>query len=856
MFFLVAVFLVSLVLSVFLTPKPKITDAVSGKLNDFNFPRANYGAPVPRIYGTVKFKAPNTIWSGDFAAIAIKKKVKTGLFSSKQQTIGYKYSVGFDLAVCLGPGFVFRRLWAGTYELWNGCLSSTNCENTITINLPELFGGQDKGGGFVAQVGLYCGGFDQSRDPYLAAKVDPNVPAYVGIAHMVFRGVPKSNLANSNNPIALWLGLKNKSGTGAYIGNQTSLQPIYVEGAMFTNSLGSPFHIMGNGLDANPVEVLYDLQVNDWGNLNVSTDLIDVVQWRAVAKTIFDENNGISIVVGNASKGGDLAKEILSQINATIFEDPATGKFQLVLIREDYDIDDLPVLGPGEIMKLSNFTKMLWADTYNRIRVKYTDRANGFQEDAVALAEDFANIRFQGAARSFEVTFNGVYEAQLANDLAARELSNVNVPLYSCELTLDRLAANLRPGSPFVLNWPEYGIEQLVCRIRKFGLGTLQDGTITASVVQDRFSVNATVIAPPSASTYTPPDYSPKPITDYTLFELPYLLDRVSGTASGQGNAKIAVFASAPSGASAVFNAFIVGTPDDAEVLEAAEYTNSAKLAEALPRFGGFVAAVVPTLTIDTLVQGGENFPLLSGSEAAARTGQGLFMLNGEFLAYEDFADNEDGTFSLLNVHRALLDTAWHGGAIGDVLYFFDGQEGFYDDEVPIGIELQTYLQDVSAGGNYPVADAARIAFTPAGRAALPLPADALALDGERASNSRYVPGAAPLLTFAGRDALSDPTAIDFEGDAPEAAAGVTYALDIADAAGKVLASVDPFASGDAVPLPADYSGAAVLRLWSKRDGLASFEPAEYPLLILPPAAVTIDGEQLTIDAAGVEIDA
>ena len=827
MFFLVAIFVAALVISLVLTPKPKITDAVSGKLNDFSFPRASYGAPVPRIYGTVKFKAPNTIWSGDFRANAIKKKVKTGLFSSKKQTIGFKYEIGFDLAVCLGPGFSFRRIWAGQYELWNGCL--TACTNVVHVNQPNLFGGEEKGGGFVGDIALYCGNFDQPRDPYLAATVDPNVPAYVGVAHMVFRR--------------------------CYIGNQTSLQPIYVEGSMFTNSLQTAFGIMLNGLDANPIEVLYDLHVNDWGNLGVDASRIDVAQWRLIAAKIYNENNGMSIIVANGSKGGDLAKEILAQINATMFEDPATGLFQLVLLREDYDFDDLPVLGPGEITKLSNFTKMLWPDTYNRVRVKFTDRDNGFKEDAVAIAEDFANIRYQGQPRSFEAMFNSVYDGVLANQLAARELSNVNIPLYSCELELTRIAANLRPGSPFVLHWPEYSIDMLVCRIRRFGLGKLQDGSITASVVQDLFSVNKTVILPPSGSTYTPPDYSPKAITERVIFELPYFLDYNSG-ASGPGNSKVAVFAHKPGPASVVFNGWIVGTEEDAEVLSNSPYTNSAKLSADLPRFEGFVDAMLPTLNIEALTQGDDLFPLFEGSEASVRTGRGLFMLNGELLAYETFVDNEDGTYTLSNVHRALVDTAWHGGEAGDVLYFFDGQEGFLEDELPTGQQFELYLQDVASGGTYLAANAARIPYTPAGRAAMPLPADALALDGDRKANSAFLAGSAPLLTWNARATLADPTAVDLEADAAEAPVDVTYALDVTNGAGVVVASVEPIASGDPVPLPPEAAGNTVLRLWTKRDGVASFEPAEYPVAVYLAGAILIDGAPLSVDGVGVEADA
>lgn len=827
MFFLIAAFVVGLVVSLVAAPKTKLQNAESGKLNDFSFPRADYGSPVPRWYGTAKFKAPNTIWSGDFKAEPIKKKVKTGLFSSKKQITGYKYKVGFDLAVALGPNFKFRRLWAGKYELWNGCMSDN--EMSIDINLPELFGGQDRGsGGFVGRVTLYDGSFKQTRNAYLARVVDPNIPAYVGVAHMVFEQ--------------------------PYIGNQTTLQPIYVEGSCFTDSLGigNCMHIMPNKRDANPVEILYDLYVNGWGNLDIDPALINKAQWVTVAKKIYAEGNGMSLVVANASKGGEVTREILSQINANLFQDPVTGLFDLTLLRDDYKIADLPVLSPDNVIAIRAYNKMLWSETYNRVRVKFTDRANGYKENSIAVAEDFANIRFQRVARSTEVTFPGIYDADLANEIAARELSNLNVPLYSFELILDRTTANLRPGQPFVFQWPEYGIALMVCRIRKFDLGTLDDGEITASVVQDQFAVNSTVIAPPSGSTYTPPSYNPQAIDSYKVFELPYFLEYNSQLGAEPGTSRLAVFAKAPSSASIGFNASIVGTEDDAEVLSVAPYSDNAKLAEDLGKYDGFVNGVLPTLTIKEFQQGGDTSPLFEGGEGTARMGRGLFLIRSELMAFETYTTNDDGTVTLKNVHRALLDTTYGEAKTDDRVFFFDGQEGFANDTTPNNQAVQLYLRDVAMSGTF-TGDVPLIDATPKGRADMPLPADFLALDGVRAIDGAFEAGSAPVLSWRARNRLAAPTAVEFEPDAAEAdEAGATYALDyvMGDA---ILSMVEPIASGDALALP-DVDGPVTLRLWTKRDGLKSFSPAEYPIVVYSADAVKIDDDLITIDGETVVI--
>jgi hypothetical protein len=109
--FVIAAFVVGLIASLFLAPKPKIENARASTLSDLNFPRAKEGDPKPWFVGKVRNKGPNTLWAGDFEARPIKKKVKTGLFSSKKQIVGYNTSSvwlwigGLDRALrCIGFG--------------------------------------------------------------------------------------------------------------------------------------------------------------------------------------------------------------------------------------------------------------------------------------------------------------------------------------------------------------------------------------------------------------------------------------------------------------------------------------------------------------------------------------------------------------------------------------------------------------------------------------------------------------------------------------------------------------------------------------------------------------------------------
>jgi hypothetical protein len=116
----------------------------------------------------------------------------------------------------------------------------------------------------------------------------------------------------------------------------------------------------------------------------------------------------------------------------------------------------------------------------------------------------------------------------------------------------------------------------------------------------------------------------------------------------------------------------------DTQLLRIARPTRATATIVARSRkYDGFRYRLIPALRSPTF----RTYAILkNGSSAAIQsTGAGLFYLNGELWAYETKTDNGDGTYTLNNAHRALLDTAPVASAAGDTLYFFDGQEGFWD---------------------------------------------------------------------------------------------------------------------------------------------------------------------------------
>lgn len=102
---------------------------------------------------------------------------------SKKQTIGYKHFLGMHCVFAHGPIDKFVRISSDERQAWVGDASG----GTITISADELFGGKAREGGFSGQVDVQMGGPAQGKNAYLLSKIGPDIPAYRGVAALIFK---------------------------------------------------------------------------------------------------------------------------------------------------------------------------------------------------------------------------------------------------------------------------------------------------------------------------------------------------------------------------------------------------------------------------------------------------------------------------------------------------------------------------------------------------------------------------------------------------------------------------------------------------------------------------------------------
>lgn len=701
------ILIVALLLAVAMAPKPNLENARQAQLGDFQVPRAKYGDPVGLIWGTVRAKSPVTCWYGDLTAVPMKTKVPNGLFSSKKVITGYKYSIGLDLFWCLGGRagntVKLKRLWAGKHVIWTGDMST---DSTININLPNLFGGDKERGGLQGTIAFYNGGFNPTQNAYLLSKCDPNVPAYNGFCRTVFQGF--------------------------YVGTSTSIENFSAELSRMTNNLSSSYSIMPNGLDVNPMEVLFDAITEKWGRFGATVEDIDLTSWVAAAQVLYNENNGMSLFVQSSITGKQLAEEVLRQADGVLYQDPATAKIKAVLIRQDYDINTLMLLDDSIVTELREFSKTTWEAALNQCRITFRDRAADY-EDSSALAQDFALINYQQRVKGTDMSFPGVANKTLANEIAARQLSFMNVPLFKVEIACNRKASNLRPGMVVKFNWAPYGLSNLVLRVLKVDLGELEEGTVRLSCIQDRFSTATPVFAPPSNSGWTPPSVDPSPVATRKVFEPPYFFARgltVDGSVPA-GRTSLYALANKPNSPSQSFDsqASTDGGLTWSEAGNNQIYNGSGVLQSAYPNTAGLTTGFDAGGFTVINASGQEN--LASYPLGSNRDGKMLLLIDDEWMTFTTVTVG--ATVVITNVYRGLFDSVIANHAAGARVWFVSEMDGLLERSFSPG-SVQVRLLDNAPNGQYDPAlapvDTIVIPATP--RTSKPYPPDYLQLNGSR----------------------------------------------------------------------------------------------------------------------------
>ncbi|MFN4064622.1 MAG: phage tail protein, partial [Parazoarcus communis] len=372
--------------------------------------------------------------------------------SSKKVTVGYRYYLGMHLAICHGPVDAVTEIQVGERQAWGGNLAASG---RITLNAPELFGGEKREGGVSGAVDIAFGEPTQAPNDYLVSKIGVPQPAYRGVLGLILRQL----YIAANNPYIKPWAVRVKR--------------------CFRDWYPAKAEIAGA---ANPAHILYECLTNAAWGMGYPSASIDDASFRAAADTLATEGFGLNLIWLQQSKIEQFVREVLDHIGGVLSTSPSTGRFVLKLIRADYTVANLPVLDPTNVIDLESLQRAAWGETTNELVLVYT-RPDTFKETSITV-QDLANIQAQGAVVSQTRRYPGITSDALAARVALRDLAAVSTPLAKVRLSVNRRAWNLTPGEVFKLVWPALGIEGLVMRIAAIEGGTLTRGAIRIDAVE------------------------------------------------------------------------------------------------------------------------------------------------------------------------------------------------------------------------------------------------------------------------------------------------------------------------------------------------------------------------------------
>ena len=431
----------------------------------------------------------------------------------KKQTVGYRYRLGLHLVLCQGPVDAVQEIQIGDRTAWGDAsrasLPTGHGLGRLSIDRPTLFGGDEREGGVVGDLDVLPGDATQGRNDYLTRLLGAAIPAFRGVLSIVARKI----LFAANNPYIKPWAVRVRRFTAGW-----HLEPWMPWDAEVRTWDADTRMSVTVGM--NPAHILVQCLTDPHWGMGYPMSTLGSSFWNA-AWALSSEGFGLNLVWTRQQPIEAFIAQVLDHIGGILYLDPEQGTFELKLLRDDYWIEGLPLLGPDEIVRVERFERAQWGELPNEITVVYTDWATG--KEATVTVENLAAIQLQGGVINQRRDYPGVNWGPLAARLALRDLRALGSPLARMTLTVapGSLERPPLPGDVFLLHWPRLGIERMVVRVTGIETGTLGAASFRIEAVEDVFGMGQTVLTPTPPRIEEPPQQALPPALVLAV-EVPY----------------------------------------------------------------------------------------------------------------------------------------------------------------------------------------------------------------------------------------------------------------------------------------------------------------------------------------------
>lgn len=727
--------------------------------------------------------------------------------SKKAVKVGYRYLFGIHM----GVGKAIDELVAievGGKRAWTGSVTSNQ---RISINAPELFGGDDGEGGIRGSLDVMMGAADQPVNASLAAMLGGLVPAFRGVCTLFYDG-----LVTSMNPYPKAWKMRVRRALTGWDGG------VWYPERCVINMASGAIKAM------NPAHIIYECLTNrDWGGAMDRSRLNDA-SFRAAADVLHAEGFGLCLRWVRQDSLSTFVSHVLDHIGGNLFVSRQTGEFELTLVRDDYDPESLPLFDEDSgLLSITEDDNSATAGAANEVIIKWRnpiDNSNRQKRE-----RSLAAIQAAGQQLSVTIEYPGIPTAELAGRVAVRDLRARSIGLKRFKVQLDRRGRNIKPGAPFRIRSLSRGIEVMVVRAGRFEDGTLADGKITITAVQDVFGLPATSMTPPQPGGWVPPDTAPAPVairrlTEVTWRDLVQTIDAANLNLVDQTTAFIAALAIKPT-------ALSLGFAVESRVSTGA-YVRVGQ-GDFCPT--GLLVAGISSAAGPTIIQlsATGNLDLVEVGSAA--------LIDNEIVRV-DAIDLE--TLSV-TIARGCVDTVPAAHSAGTRVWFFEDYVGEDPTEYSSGVSVQVRLRTVTSSGTLAPELAGTDTLALVGRQALPYPPGNFRIGGD--VNPAGVVGDV-VASWAHRDRLLQADQlIDTQASNIGPEAGTTYTFRLLRADTQAVLASQAAIGGTTATLATTHVGPVIAELWSVRGGLASLQRHRWHFSYLPVAmAILGDVPQLS----------
>ncbi|EPL63739.1 hypothetical protein B382_04640 [Stutzerimonas stutzeri B1SMN1] len=701
----------------------------------------------------------------------------------KAQTVGFRYS--FDIHFAIGKAMDgLLAIRASGKTAWTGNVTSNQ---TVNIDAPNLFGGDKGEGGIQGPLDVMFGEEDQPVNTRLAAALGGLVPAFRGFCGGFYTG-----LVTSINPYPKpWELLRYRRHKG-WDG------PVWYPETCAIDLAGGQIRAM------NPAHILYETYTNrDWGR-GLDRSMMDDAAFRSAALKLYNEGFGLCLEWKRSTPLSEFRDQITDHIGAYVGPDRRTGLITLTLIRDDYDVELLPLFDEDSgLLSIEEDETSSALIAPSQLFVEYTDATTG--ETRRARAVNAALAQAQGGPAGEVVSYPGLPTAELAGRVVGRDMRVKGSNLRKFKVRLDRRGWKLGPAEPFRVRSLKRGIDTIVLRAGRIEDGTLASGAITITALEDVFGLPSAsfVAVPPSG--YVPPDRTPQAISLRRLMEVPYrelagLIDPANLALVDVTAAWLSTLAVKPTGLSLSYNLTTrPGTSGSFIDRGIADWCPTAQLAGALS-----ISATSATLT------GGLDLDRVTLGQAA--------LLDDEIVR----VDAIDLVTGAITLGRGCADTVPREHAAGARVWFYDTFEGTDETEYSSGVTMQARLLTNTSIGQLDPGLAGTDSLALVGRQGRPYPPAQFTIGGS--SWPASIDGDV-VLAWAHRDRLGQADQlIDTTLGSIGPEAGTTYSCRLLRADTSAVLASQTGVSGTTATLTTTYVGQVIAEVWSAREGIESLQ--------------------------------